>query len=168
MQCLFLIATLLVAAFSLWWVFYGSISRWLLFRKSGLAYFKILLRHRGVDLGRIPDAALIEIIKVKIAHTRGRSQDGGVDPQRREPRNWRLQLVRALEAEADIIASLMAEGSERQLSSDATCALSKHGVFETDRAERRPAFTPEQFAEATQRGTLYAELSARLSALKSS
>lgn len=132
-----------------------------IFEKSGLSYFKTLLRQRGIDTARIPDAALSEIIRVKIAAAKKQAAAAAGTDCKPSQKNWRIILVRSLEAEANLMISLMAEGPGRYPASDAAAAFRKHGVFQPAKPTVKSGMTPEQFLEATQRGTLYAELSER-------
>lgn len=157
----FLIGLILVAAVLVWLKRDKGTRRSVLFEKSGLSYFKVLLRQRGVDMSRIPDAALADIIRAKIKAAKTRATIAGMADDKRARKNWRINLVRSLEAEANLMVALMASGPESHPTSDAAVALTKHGVFTPKKSAALTGMTPEQFLDATRRGTLYSELGER-------
>lgn len=157
----FLIGLILVAAVLVWLKRNKGAGRSVMFEKSGLSYFKVLLRQRGVDVSQIPDAALSDIIRAKIAAAKKQATVAGMTDSSRARKNWRINLVRALEAEAKLMVTLMASGPESHPRSDAAVALTKHGVFKPKKSSVLTGMTPEQFLDATRRGTLYSELGER-------
>lgn len=157
----FLIGLILVAAVLVWLKRNKGAGRSVMFQKSGLSYFKVLLRQRGVDVSQIPDAALSDIIRAKIVAAKKQATVAGMTDSARTRKNWRINLVRSLEAEANLMVALMASGPESHPGSDAAVALTKHGVFKPKKSSGLTGMTPEQFLEATRRGTLYSELGER-------
>lgn len=158
-----LMAAVLAIAFLGWLMLRKTTRRSVIFEKSGLSYFKTLLRQRGVDTSRIPDAAIAEIIQVKIASAKKLAVTAGMSETNAGGRNWRINLVRSLEAEANLMVSLMVDGPEGKPNSDAAVVLTKYGIFEPAGSQAKGGMTAAQFLEASQRGTLYAELSKRQS-----
>lgn len=161
MTSIFLIGLILVAAVLIWLKRSGRTRRSVMFETSGLSYFKVLLRQRGVDLAQIPDAALFDIVRAKIATARSQATIAGMTDRIPGGKNWRINLVRALEAEADLMVAVMKSGGESHQGSDAAVALARHGVFQAKKRPGLSGMTPEQFLEATRRGTLYSELGER-------
>jgi len=157
----FLIVLIVVAAVLVWLKRDKRARRSFLFESSGLSYFKVLLRQRGIDVSKIPDGALTDIIRAKIAAAKKQATVAGMTDTTRARKNWRINLVRSLEAEASLMVSLMASGPESHPGSDAAIALTKHGVFKPKTQAALTGMTPEQFLEATRRGTLYSELGER-------
>lgn len=162
MPSLSLTVAILAAAFLLWLILYRGTRRLVMSRRTGLWYFKLLLKQRGVDLSRIPDAALFEIIAAKATKARVDAFVASATGTNRRGQNWRINLVRTLEVEANLIVVLMGGKAMGEQTSDAALALAKHGVIAPTNLPGRSAFTHDSFAEATRNGTLYAELSARL------
>lgn len=158
---IFLVAAILIAAVWIWLARGKSKRRASMFEKSGLSYFKVMLRQRGVELSQIPDAALSDIIRAKIAAAKTQATVAGMTDSTRTRKNWRINLVRALEAEANLMVGLMKAGAESQPGSDAAAILTKHGVLKPKASAVLSGMTPEQFLEATRRGTLYSELGER-------
>lgn len=161
MTGIFLIGMILVAAVLIWLKREKGAGRAVMFQKSGLSYFKVLLRQRGVDLSQIPDAALSDIIRAKIVAAKTHATVAGMTDTKGGRKNWRINLVRSLEAEASLMVALMRDGPESHPRSDAAVALSKHGVFKPKKLPGLSGMTAEQFLEATKRGTLYSELGER-------
>ncbi len=161
MTGILLIVVMLVAAVLVWLKRGKGAKRSAMFETSGLSYFKVLLRQRGVDLSRIPDAALADIIRAKIAAAKTQATVAGMTDATRSRKNWRINLVKSLEAEATLMVSLMASGAEVDPTSDAAIALTRHGVFKPRKPAGLTGMTPEQFLDATRRGTLYSELGER-------
>lgn len=162
MTGIFLIVVMtLVAAILVWLKRDKRTRRSAMFETSGLSYFKVLLRQRGVDVSKIPDAALSDIIRAKIAAAKSQATIAGMADSTRGRKNWRINLVRALEAEAGLMVTLMASGPESHPDSDAAIALTRHGVFKPKKSPALTGMTPEQFLDATRRGTLYSELGER-------
>jgi hypothetical protein len=157
----FLIAMILVAAGLIWLKLRKGGRQGAMFETSGLSYFKVLLRQRGIDMSRIPDAALIDIIHAKIAAARTDARVASMTDTMRARKNWRINLVKALEAEAKLMVSLMKDGPEKHAGSDAAVALTKHGVFKPKKPAGLSGMTGEQFLEAAKQGTLYSELRQR-------
>jgi len=157
----FLIVAILVAAVLVWLKREKGVRRSAMFQTSGLSYFKVLLRQRGVDVSKIPDAALSDIIRAKIAAAKTQATIAGMTDTKRARKNWRINLVRSLEAEATLMVSLMKAGPESHPESDAAVALVRHGVFKPKESTGLTGMTPEQFLDATRRGTLYSELGER-------
>ncbi|MET0747065.1 MAG: hypothetical protein ABWY49_02650, partial [Rhizobium sp.] len=125
----FLIVAILVAAVLVWLKRSKGNGRAAVFEGSGLSYFKVLLRQRGVDVSQIPDAALSDIIRAKITTAKKQATVAGMADATGTRKNWRINLVRSLEAEANLMVALMASGPESHPGSDAAVALTKHGVF---------------------------------------
>ncbi|WFS02064.1 hypothetical protein [Rhizobium tumorigenes] len=161
MTGILLIVVMLVAAVLVWLKRGKGAKRSAMFENSGLSYFKVLLRQRGVDVSRIPDAALADIIRAKIAAAKTQATVAGMTDATRSRKNWRINLVKSLEAEATLMVSLMASGAEVDPASDAAIALTRHGVFKPRKPAGLTGMTPEQFLDATRRGTLYSELGER-------
>jgi len=156
-----IVVMMLVAAVLVWLKRGKGKQRSAMFQTSGVSYFKVLLRQRGIDVSRIPDAALSDIIRAKISAAKKQATIAGMADAPRNAKNWRIILVKSLEAEATLMVSLMAAGPEAHPSSDAAIALTKHGVFTAKKPAALTGMTPEQFLEATRRGTLYSELGER-------
>lgn len=161
MTSILIIVVMLAGAVLVWLKRGQGKQRSAMFQTSGISYFKVLLRQRGIDLSRIPDAALSDIIRAKISTAKKQATIAGMTDTTRNRKNWRIILVKSLEAEATLMVKLMANGPEAHPGSDAARALAKHGVFEANKPAVLTGMTPEQFLEATRRGTLYSELGER-------
>lgn len=87
-----------VGLFVAWWVLKIVMSLAVPPEVSGRALLKQELKRRGVDVGRIPDRAIDEMVELSLrtAKTMARVSAGPDD------RNWRANLVRYLQAHAAV------------------------------------------------------------------
>lgn len=159
MAAIWLIATIPLIVFLLWRILGRKVPRAAIVEKSGLSYFKVLLRQRGIDLSQIPDAALSEIIRKKTIAAKKQATIAGLNKSDRAARNWRIILVRSLEAEAN----LMQNKQTLRPAPNSTHTPQSSGTPHRSKSPEMSGMTAEQFLEATQRGTLYSELHERQS-----
>lgn len=152
-----LIAAMPIVALLIWATLGKKARRSALLEGSGVSYFKVLLRQRGVDLSQISDAALSEIIRAKTIAAKKQATIAGLAKADRAARNWRIILVRSLEAEAN----RMQNKRQAQSHSSSAASVGMSNVLDQSKSSETLGMTGEQFLEAAKRGTLYSELQKR-------
>ena len=116
-----------------------------------------MIKHRGLDQSKIPDAALIDIVVAKIGEAKNKAL--AADAKSGASTDWQRYLFRLLDEDADLIEKIIRNGSEKHGGSGTAETLLKYGVIEPDYP---PSLSVEQFIEASNRGTLFAELDDRI------
>ena len=152
------IIVILFAALAFWALAQAAIHRFLTVNETTLSIFKLMLRHRGLDVGKFPDVALIDIVvcKIDLAKQKAIAADSKIGTSE----DWQRYLFRLLDEEADAVERVIRDGSERHVDSETAGILLKYGVLEP---LYPPALSVEQFVDAAKRGTLFAELEERIS-----
>jgi hypothetical protein len=152
------IVNILFAGLLFWGVGQAVVHRFLSVDETTLAVFKLMLRHRGIDLGNIPDAALIDMVVLRSGEAKQKAimadaRKGGAD-------DWQRYLFRLLDEQADLVERTMRDASQLDFGSETARILLKYGVLEPPYP---PALSVEEFIDAAKRGTLFAELEERIS-----
>jgi hypothetical protein len=95
--------------------------------KSGREFLKRQLRQQGVDVSRIPDAALIELVERQIKGAKAMAAfSRSVDK-----RNWRANLVQGLEFQSGVVADILnGRRTGSPLEDDAYGILTRYRVIE--------------------------------------
>lgn len=96
---------------------------------AGLALLKQQLQNNGVDIKRIPEAALEEIVANKIKAAKGLSLAASISNNMPNDKNWRANLVRQIQSEVNLIPKILVEGPERNGFFDSTAVLLKYGLI---------------------------------------
>jgi hypothetical protein len=126
MKTVYWIIAIIVALPILWFLLKLLVSLMVPPEKSGRELLKQSIRAYGVDVSRIPDSALNELVERNIRTSKTIASFSG-DPNRN---NWRANLVRALEAEGSMIAAIMdGERGNNIKEFDAWKTLVRHGVI---------------------------------------
>ena len=93
--------------------------------RSGRELLKQKLKARGVDVGRIPDSALNEIVGKKIRIAKGMASL----TSSAQYKNWRANLVDSLDTEAALIAEIMSGRGNESWDGPTRETLIKFGVL---------------------------------------
>jgi hypothetical protein len=103
------VALAIVGLFVAWWALKIVMSLAVPPEVSGRALLKQELKRGGVDVARIPDRAIDEIVQHCLKAARGIAWASSISPSygRAEDKNWRANLVRQLEAHVPMIAGIM-------------------------------------------------------------
>lgn len=119
-----------VAIFIGWWVVKLILSLTIPPEVSGRAYLKQELKRRGVDVLRIPDRALDEIVQFCLSGARGMAMMSQLSSHgRAEEKNWRANLVRSLQAHAALVQDIMAGGRSSPTDEKIREILVRNGVI---------------------------------------
>lgn len=118
-----------VALFLGWWALRIFLSVSVSPEVSGRTYLKQALKQRGVDVARIPDSAINEIVQFCLKGARGMAAMNRLSSHgRTEDKNWRANLVRQLDAHIPIIQSIMAGGQPSLMDDTIREILIRNGV----------------------------------------
>ena len=92
-----------------WWVLKIVLSMAVPPEVSGRALLKQQLKRGGVDVARIPDRAIDEIVQHCLSAARGIAWASSISPSygRAEDKNWRANLVQQLQAHVPLIYGVM-------------------------------------------------------------
>jgi len=104
---LWVVAGIAVLLFG-WWALKILMSLTVPPEVSGRAFLKQQLKRRGVDVARIPDRAIDEIVQHCLSAAKGIAMMNQLSSHGRpDDKNWRANLVRQLEAHAPLVQSIM-------------------------------------------------------------
>jgi hypothetical protein len=151
------IMIILFVALLVWAMIRATAYRFLTVDETTLSVFKLMIKHRGLDPSKIPDAALIDIVVAKIGEAKTKAL--AADATSGATADWQRYLFRLLDEDADIIEKVIRNGSEKHGGSATARTLLKYGVVEP---EYPPLLSVEEFMDAANRGTLFAELDDRI------
>jgi hypothetical protein len=157
MSALAWIMIILFAAFLVWGLIQAAIERFLTVDETTLSVFKLMIKHRGLDPSKIPDAALLDLVVTKIGEAKNKA--AAADAKSGASTDWQRYLFRLLDTDADLIEKIIRVGSGKHGGSGTADILLKYGVVEPDYP---PSLSVEHFMEASDRGTLFAELDDRI------
>ncbi|MEJ1119767.1 hypothetical protein V9K92_14935 [Phyllobacterium sp. CCNWLW109] len=94
---------------------------------SGRALLKQSLKKHGVDISRIPDAAINDIVKISINGARGIANYS----DHADDKNWRANFVRQIEGQAMIIGTIMNSQPSSSIAGPTKEILARYGVINT-------------------------------------
>ncbi|MHA6692028.1 hypothetical protein [Devosia sp. A449] len=92
-----------------WWVLKIVLAQAVPPEVSGRALLKQELKRGGVDVARLPDRAIDEIVQHCLKAAKGMALASSISPSygRAEDKNWRANLVRQLQAHVPLIRSIV-------------------------------------------------------------
>lgn len=130
MQTVFLIIILVAVIPVGWWCIKVLLALMVSPERSGLLFLKQELKKLGVDVARIPDSALNEVVQKSIIAAQGIAElyAGSRLQNAREHKNWRANMVRQLEAQAYAIREVMSDSPANPLNEPTQEILSRNGV----------------------------------------
>lgn len=100
-----------IALFVAWWAIKIGLSMAVPPEVSGKALLKQELKRSGVNVARIPDQALDEIVQYCLDVARGTAMMSKLATHgRAEDKNWRANLVRQIQANVPLIQNITAGG----------------------------------------------------------
>jgi hypothetical protein len=117
-------------AMLVWALIQVAFHRFMTVDETTLSVFKLMLKHRGLDPSKIPDAALIEIVVAKI----GEAKDKAVaeDATSSAAPDWQRYLFRLLDEDADLLEEVVRNGCKKHAGSGTFEVLLRYGVVEPD------------------------------------
>lgn len=99
------------AIFVAWWAIKIGLSMAVPPEVSGKALLKQELKRHGVDVARIPDRALEDIVQYCLSGARGMAMMNQLATHgRAEDKNWRANFVRQLQAHVPLIQNIITSG----------------------------------------------------------
>ncbi len=129
MNTVFWIVGIAAALFIGWWALKIFLSVSVPPEVSGRAYLKQALKQRGVDVARIPDRAIDEIVQFCLKGARGMAMMNQLSSHgRAEDKNWRANLVRQLDAHIPTIQNIIAGGRPSPVDETIREILIRNGV----------------------------------------
>jgi len=132
MNTLFWIIGGAVALFAGWWVLKIILSLSVPPEVSGRALLKQELKQRGVDVARIPDRAVDEIVQYCLSGARGMAMMNQLSSRGHAgDKNWRANLVRQLQAHVPLIQNVMEGGRPSPVDEKVREILIRNGVVRT-------------------------------------
>lgn len=160
---LYFCGVIILAAAALWFARNKAPSRKAMFERYGVSYFKVLLRQRGLDVSTMSDADLAKIVRAKIQAAKRQATIVDLSETRFLGSNWKITLVKSLEAEANQMVSMALSVDKNGSVSDQQKAPE---ILKA--AGAQPGVLPEgmnldQFVEAVSKGELYSTLNKRQS-----
>ena len=129
MKIIILCALAVASVWAAWWIIKVVAAYAVPPEKSGLILLKQELIRLGIDVTRIPDAALIEIVNGNIRGARAMATVAKVTRNSPHQKNWRATLVRLLQHDAVVIRDIMIEGLAKHQFDESGPILLKYGVI---------------------------------------
>jgi hypothetical protein len=118
-----------IAFFVAWWAIKIGLSMAVPPEVSGKALLKQELKRHGVDVARIPDRALDEIVQYCLSGARGMAIMNQLATHgRAEDKNWRANLVRQLQVHVPLIQNIIAGGRPSPVDEKIREILVRNGV----------------------------------------
>ena len=98
-----------LALYAAWWAIKILLAQTISPEFSGRALLKQELKRSGVDVSRIPDSAIDEIVQYCLSGARSMAMLNQLSSYgRAEDKNWRANLVRQIEAHVPMIHNIIA------------------------------------------------------------
>lgn len=122
-----------IAVFVAWWALKIVLAQAVPPEVSGRALLKQELKRNGVDISRIPDRAIDEIVQHCLSGARGIAMMNQLASHgRTEDKNWRANLVRQIQAHVPLIQNILAGGRPSPVDEKIREILVRNGVVKAE------------------------------------